>query len=94
MGVNKRGGGQGDEPPEFVVEDANANCPPDLQKIPLRVHQNTPFRAKILFFWAGVPRPIPIPFDGWTPLLAPTRPSGSTFLSLAESQADVRYARG
>ena len=44
MGVNTRG--KGDETPEFGLGDANANCPPDSQKISLRVHRNTPFQEE------------------------------------------------
>ena len=46
-GGNERRG----QVPQNLEWDANANCPPDFQKIPLRIHpQNTPFQVKNSFF--------------------------------------------
>ena len=38
---------------EFCTGDSNANCPPNVQKIPLRIHQNTLFQGKIHLFLLG-----------------------------------------
>jgi len=43
MGVN-HGGQKGASPSEFGVGDANANCPPDSQKISLIIHQTCRFK--------------------------------------------------
>jgi len=51
MSVNDGGYG------EFGVGvGANANCPADFPKIPLIIHQNTPFQTKNSFFSAEGPR--------------------------------------
>ena len=39
-------GGRGQVPPNLEWGHANPNCPPYLNKIPLRINPNTPFQAK------------------------------------------------
>jgi len=46
-------GDAGDEFPEFVVEDLS----PVFQKIPLRIHQNTPFKRKKILLAPSQIRP-------------------------------------
>ena len=48
VGAN-HGGDQGDESREFGVRDVNVNCTPDFQKIPLRIHPDTPIQVKSSF---------------------------------------------
>ena len=44
------------------MEDANANCPPLIcKKIPLRIHQNTPFQAQNSFLVRAQPYSRPSP---------------------------------
>ena len=49
------GGGQPKRAPLQNLEwDADVNLSPDIKKIPLKIHQNTPFQVKKnLFFWRG-----------------------------------------
>jgi len=80
MGVNK--GGQGDKPPEFGVGYANANCPPDFQKIPLRIHH---FKGKFQFLRGRASHPSTVDL---TPRYY-TEPSGYASAS-PEFQQDLR----
>jgi len=51
MGANH--GEAADEFPRICRRNANANCLPHFHKLLFRIHQNTPFQAKILFYFSG-----------------------------------------
>jgi len=84
MGVNE--GATGTTTPTSRIWSGGRECklsPQIFKKIPLSIHQNTPFQAKNLrFFFLGSPQ--------WTSFLAPTKSSGSATAYSAEFQPDFR----